>query len=96
MANMTPMHRALLQEEYFFRVDSFLAILEAYPDAAKIPDVHGTYPLHNAIAQYCGRAKGTLQKKVVVALQITMFSCPTRNNNHNHRHNTIPAEETML
>ena len=50
-ANMTPMHRALLQQEYFYRVDSFLAVLDACSDAAKIPDIEGNYPLHTAV--YC-------------------------------------------
>jgi serine/threonine protein kinase len=45
----TPLHRALVQEEFFFQVGSLLAILNAYPDAAKIPNGFGTYPLHTAI-----------------------------------------------
>jgi hypothetical protein len=50
VSQRTPMHQALVEAEYFLRVESLLALLNAYPDAAKIPDRQGTYLLHTAMA----------------------------------------------
>jgi serine/threonine protein kinase len=45
----TPMHLAFMQEDYFYRVDSLLALFNAYPKAIKMPDYRGNYPLHTAM-----------------------------------------------
>jgi ankyrin repeat protein len=43
------MHHALMQKVSVYQVESLLALLNAYPDAAKIPDWQGQYPLHTAL-----------------------------------------------
>ena len=43
---LTPLHRTVYVEDFFFSEKIFFFLLEEHPEAAKIPNEKGVYPLH--------------------------------------------------